>query len=174
MVQKQTWSYLGKKDNCTLWNYCNNLYITYIVLKLGESTGMLIEYRLLFNSQGVSHKQYNLNYFEWFLISCNSLVTWVRHEHLELTETDGRHTVLSDAMTDLSPIFGSQVEQKAIFIGFSNEKCCFVMSRNNNKFAYIYVVVWQIWTETFSSDALKDSKLQNWRNKLTSGKKKIN
>jgi hypothetical protein len=26
-----------------------------------------------------------------------------------LTETDGRHTVLSDAMTDLSPIFGSQV-----------------------------------------------------------------
>jgi hypothetical protein len=32
------------------------------------------EYRLLFNSQGVSHKQYNLNYFEWFLISCSSLV----------------------------------------------------------------------------------------------------
>ena len=31
MVQKQAWSYLGKKDNCTLWNYCNNLYITYIV-----------------------------------------------------------------------------------------------------------------------------------------------
>ena len=55
------------------------------------------------------------------------------------------------------------VEQKAIFIGFSNEKYCFVMSRNNNKFAYIYIVVWQIWTETFSSDALKDSKLQNWK-----------
>jgi hypothetical protein len=33
----------------------------------------------------------------------------VRHRHLELTETDGRHTVPSDAMTDLSPIFGSQV-----------------------------------------------------------------
>ena len=48
----------------------------------------------------------------------------------------------------------ASVEQKAIFIGFSNEKCCFVMSRNNNKFAYIYIVVWQIWTETFSSDAL--------------------
>ena len=47
MVQKQTWSYLGKKDNCTLWNYCNNLYITYIVLKLGESTGMLISVRML-------------------------------------------------------------------------------------------------------------------------------
>jgi hypothetical protein len=30
-------------------------------------------------------------------------------KHLELTETDGRHTVLSDAMTDLSLIFGSQV-----------------------------------------------------------------
>ena len=55
------------------------------------------------------------------------------------------------------------VEQKAIFIGFSNEKYCFVMSRNNNKFAYIYIVVWQIWTEIFSSDALKDSKLQNWQ-----------
>ena len=51
------------------------------------------------------------------------------------------------------------VEQKAIFIGFSNEKCCFVMSRNNNKFEYIYIEVWQIWIETFSSDALKDSKL---------------
>ena len=47
MVQKQAWSYLGKKDNCTLWNYCNNLYITYIVLKLGESTGMLISVRML-------------------------------------------------------------------------------------------------------------------------------
>jgi hypothetical protein len=46
---------------------------------------------------------------EWFLISCSSLITWVRHEHLELTETDGRHTVLSDTMTDLSLIFGSQV-----------------------------------------------------------------
>jgi hypothetical protein len=30
-----------------LWNYCNNLYITYIVLKLGESTGMLISVRML-------------------------------------------------------------------------------------------------------------------------------
>jgi hypothetical protein len=47
MVQKQAWSYLGKKDNCTLWNYCNNLYITYIVLKLGESTGMLISVCML-------------------------------------------------------------------------------------------------------------------------------
>ena len=37
------------------------------------------------------------------------------------------------------------------------------MSRNNNKFAYIYIVVWQNWTETFSSDVLKDSKLQNWQ-----------
>jgi hypothetical protein len=37
------------------------------------------------------------------------LVTWVRHRHLELTETDGRHTVPSDAMTDLSQIFSSQV-----------------------------------------------------------------
>jgi hypothetical protein len=35
------------KDNSTLWNYCNNLYITYIVLKLGESTGMLISVRML-------------------------------------------------------------------------------------------------------------------------------
>jgi hypothetical protein len=26
MVQKWVWSYLRKKDNCTLWNYCNNLY----------------------------------------------------------------------------------------------------------------------------------------------------
>ena len=33
----------------------------------------------------------------------------IRHEHLEFTETDGRYTVLSDAMTDLSPIFDSQV-----------------------------------------------------------------
>jgi hypothetical protein len=47
MVQKQAWSYLGKKDNCTLWNYCNNLYITYKVLKLHESTGMLISVRML-------------------------------------------------------------------------------------------------------------------------------
>jgi hypothetical protein len=47
MVQKQAWSYLGKKDNCMLWNYCNNLYITYIVLKLGESTGMLISVCML-------------------------------------------------------------------------------------------------------------------------------
>ena len=67
------------------------------------------EYRLLFNSQGVSHKQYNLNYCEWFLISCSSLVTWVHHRHLEITETNSRHTVPSDAMTDLSLIFGSQV-----------------------------------------------------------------
>ena len=47
MVQKWVWSYLRKKDNCTLWNYCNNLYITYIVLKLDESTGMLISVRML-------------------------------------------------------------------------------------------------------------------------------
>lgn len=66
------------------------------------------------------------------------------------------------------------VEQKAIFIGFSNEKCCFVMSRNNNKFAYIYIVVWQIWTETFSSDALKDSKLQNWQRFIAYNLKKGN
>ena len=31
MVQKHAWSYLGKKDNCMLWNYCNNLYITYSI-----------------------------------------------------------------------------------------------------------------------------------------------
>jgi hypothetical protein len=37
----------GKKNNCTLWNYCNNLYITYIVFKLGESTEMLISVRML-------------------------------------------------------------------------------------------------------------------------------
>jgi hypothetical protein len=48
-------------------------------------------------------------FFEWFLISCSSHVAWVRHRHLELAETDGRHTVPSDAMTDLSLIFGSQV-----------------------------------------------------------------
>ena len=47
MVQKQAWLYLGKKDNSTLWNYCNNLYITYIVLKLDESTGMLISVHML-------------------------------------------------------------------------------------------------------------------------------
>ena len=47
MVYKQAWSYLGKKDNCTLWNYCNNLYITCIVSKLGESTGMLISVLML-------------------------------------------------------------------------------------------------------------------------------
>jgi hypothetical protein len=35
----------------------------------------------------------------------------VRHEHLQFTETDGRHIVLSDTMTDLSPIFGSQVPE---------------------------------------------------------------
>jgi hypothetical protein len=45
-------------------------------------------------------------------MACSSLLTWVRHEHLEFTETDGRHTVLSDAMTDLSLIFGSQVTLK--------------------------------------------------------------
>ena len=66
------------------------------------------------------------------------------------------------------------VEQKAIFIGFSNEKCCFVMSRNNKKFAYIYIVVWQIWTETFSSDALNDSKLQVWQRFIAYNLKKGN
>jgi hypothetical protein len=104
------------------------------------------------------------------------------------------------------------VEQKAIFIfiGFSNQKCCFVMSRNHNKFEktdvnlvgtnkrhtscadriicyltndeltfhfitfLIYIVVWQIWTETFSSDALKDSKLQNWQRFIPYNLKKGN
>jgi hypothetical protein len=66
------------------------------------------------------------------------------------------------------------VEQKAIFIGFSNEKCCFVMSRNNNKFAYIYIMVWQIWTETFSSDALQDSRLQVWQRFIAYNLKKGN
>jgi hypothetical protein len=55
MVQKQAWSYLRKKDNCTLWNYCNNLYITYIVLKLGESTGMLISVRMLLRATIASY-----------------------------------------------------------------------------------------------------------------------
>ena len=66
------------------------------------------------------------------------------------------------------------VEQKAIFIGFSNEKCCFVMSRNNNKFAYIYIMVWQIWTETFTSDALQDSRLQVWQRFIAYNLKKGN
>jgi hypothetical protein len=85
----------------------------FVVISCHYKTTLLVwktyEYRLLFNSQGVSHKQYNLYYFEWFLISCSSLITWVRHEHLEFTETDGRHTVLSDTVTDLSLIFGSQL-----------------------------------------------------------------
>jgi hypothetical protein len=48
------------------------------------------------------------------------------------------------------------------FVGPKLLKNCFehrvwrevVMSRNNNKFAYIYIVVWQIWTEIFSLDTL--------------------
>ena len=39
--------YWRTNDLIPVRNYCNNLYITYIVLKLGESTGMLISVRML-------------------------------------------------------------------------------------------------------------------------------
>jgi hypothetical protein len=196
MVQKQAWSYLGKRDNCTLWNYCNNLYITYIVLKLGESTGMLISVRVL----RATIASYYLPFWNLYtvydiklLLHHGFVVTqavdcWKSDLHLSWhlkglpsvsvsSKCLWRTQVTSELIQVVLFVWHSlTVEQKAIFIfiGFSNQKCCFVMSRNNNKFAYIYIVVWQIWTETFSSDALKDSKLQNWQRFIPYNLKKGN
>jgi hypothetical protein len=53
-------------------------------------------------------KECHTNNTTWIILNDFSFHA-VRHEYLEFTETDCRHTVLSDTMTDLSPIFGSQV-----------------------------------------------------------------
>ena len=53
-------------------------------------------------------KKCHTNNTTWIILNDFSFHA-VRHEYLEFTETACRHTVLSDAMTDLSPIFGSQV-----------------------------------------------------------------
>jgi hypothetical protein len=179
-----------------LWNYCNNLYITYIVLKLGESTGMLISVRVL----RATIASYYLPFWNLYtvydiklLLHHGFVVTravdcWKSDLHLSWhlkglpsvsvsSKCLWRTQVTSELIQVVLFVWHSlTVEQKAIFIfiGFSNQKCCFVMSRNNNKFAYIYIVVWQIWTETFSSDALKDSKLQNWQRFIPYNLKKGN
>jgi hypothetical protein len=119
----------------------------FVVISWHYKTTLLVwktyEYRLLFNSQEVSHKQYNLNYFEWFLISCSSPQTFrIYRDRRQTYRPFRRHDRFkSDFRQSIARITAKPCVQKLIFLCFRQVLilCMLCTDYYNNFTTYSYL-----------------------------------